>query len=1153
MDIIDINDTILKYIEKSINDNELEFEFVYKGKLSIEQFKKLISYCNKNYNNYGSFNTLDIKIKDENDLRITLKDIVSIKKYCKVEELQEIMDIEYMLKKRNLDTNNKPMIIINNDYNYRINVKRETILDSEDYRVTDLKDEWKSSQKFFRYKKRYSYLTDDKLFRIDLTAIKANKYVKELNNYEFSKTFKGSNLLNNLENYELEIEYVGESINEYIEHYALEKGAKFSKDKDNSYVSPEINHIKHKQSEKSKISKNIKYETIKKPSELKGIEFIKDDWVPDVYMVLKNRRYTMEMKPKKNSIPEYQLKILKAYILNTQSIEITKNMSESFGLGTIKKIKPSLEYIDNSYVLEYEVIKKEEENIIDNKELLKSILQLLNDNIIDLYKQIYNTNILLSKTDRDDILDDYFKLTNQLHVKNEYRRLMVPQPVTITKDNVNINVQGSIISNYLVTEKADGDRYILFVNKLNNGYLINSKFEIIDIGIEFSEVQGECILDGEYITKDKDKKPIHLFMIFDIYLYNDEPVYKLPFISKNNSRQLLLQEFETIVKNCEYKTDTNKLLIGFKEYKKGYTKVENEDSPHFKRNFIIFEESRKLLNRDYIYRVDGLIYLPAHLPVSANLDGSITKQLSDAWIHNYKWKPPEENTIDFQLVIKKEIYKGKKRDKIFIYNNEEVDYKYKQCILKSKYNINHDDVTNFCEKMLEPKKSDIPKMIQFNPDVSDNYGEKINVGITNILLDNDKMICENGDEIKDGHIVEMRYIENAENNMVWKPLRVRSDKITPNRFDVANKIWNTIINPITREMIEGNIDITTTLGLSEDYYVSESESVTSEPLKKLHNFIKAKLIGGVGKSIKGSIQIMDTSIGQGGDLSKYMNPEIGTKFIFGLDKSNVNEACKRFYRMNNKKLDGIFIQYDTSKNIINQEGLDWQSNNENTILNILYGVKGEIDPKYKTLKKILDKKALRKFDIISCQFSLHYYFENMETLKSYLTNVEENCKTGGYFIGCCYDGMKVFDKLKDKESLEYKTNDQHIVYNITKKYKIDDFEYNDNDDKMVGQQIDVEMESIGQTIPEYLVNFDFLEKIMLEYGFKPVKPELSSKYKEIITSSIGSFETIIDKLEDLNDIELNKFYKESIKILENEKLKELSSLNNYFIFQKIKE
>ena len=924
-------------------------------------------------------------------------------------------------------------------------------------------------------------------------------------------------------------------------------------------MSPKIQHIDDKKSKKKLSSGKIKYDSIKKPKELESIELDESEWVPDIYSVLKHRRYKMEIKPKKNTIPDYQLKILNAFISNNESITITKNIADSFGLGNVKKIKPTIEYIDDSYTLGYEIIKRDEDIKADvDSEMLKDILQLLNDTAMNIYKIIYNTPIIISKTDRDNILNKYFTLTNQLHTKREYRRLMVPQPVTLTNNHINMYVDSSIISNYLVTEKADGDRYIMYIDS-KRGYLINSKFEIIDTGIEFPDSQGEYIVDGEYITRDRDRKPINLFMIFDIYLYEDEPVYKLPFISKGNSRQLYLQEFQNLVNTCNYEIDENKLIIGFKEYKEGYNKIEKEDSKHFQRNFKIFEESKKLLNKKFIYRTDGLIYLPANLPVSANLDGTITKNLSDAWIYNYKWKPPEENTIDFQVIIKRDPDK-KNRDQIFTYHDEEtgINHKYKQCKLMNKYNINHDDVTNFCMKMLNPKKSDVPKMINFNPNVSDNFGEKINVGITNILLDENKIICENGDEVKNNDIVEMRYEKDAQNNMVWKPLRwtplrVRSDKVTPNRFDTANKIWDTIIKPITQEMISGKIIITSPIDDNNDYYKSDTNSVISEPLKKLHNFIKSKLIGGVGSSIKGSIQIMDTSIGQGGDLNKYMNREIGNKFIFGLDISSVNEACKRFYRIRDKTTDGIFIQYDTSKNIRNQEGLDWSSEHVKTIINILYGIKAEIPPEYKTIQKILNKRALKKFDIISCQFSLHYYFKNMDMLKSYLTNIEENCKTDGYFIGCCYDGSKIFDKLRNKKSFEYKTENGHTVFSIEKNYELEDFEYTDNDDQMVGQKIDVQMESIGQTIPEYLVNFDFLEKIMYEYGFKPVKPDLKSKYKEVITSSIGSFETIIDKLDRLEDTELNRFYKESIDILKNDKLKELSSMNNYFIFQKFKE
>ena len=60
-------------------------------------------------------------------------------------------------------------------------------------------------------------------------------------------------------------------------------------------------------------------------------------------------------------------------------------------------------------------------------------------------------------------------------------------------------------------------------------------------------------------------------------------------------------------------------------------------------------------------------------------------------------------------------------------------------------------------------------------------------------------------------------------------------------------------------------------------------------------------------------------------------------------------------------------------------------------------------------------------------------------------------------------------------SLNYKDVKGNIVYKIEKKYETDNFDYSEeNEENMFGQVIDVYMESIGQTIPEYLVNFDFL-------------------------------------------------------------------------------
>jgi len=489
-------------------------------------------------------------------------------------------------------------------------------------------------------------------------------------------------------------------------------------------------------------------------------------------------------------------------------------------------------------------------------------------------------------------------------------------------------------------------------------------------------------------------------------------------------------------------------------------------------------------------------------------------------------------------------------------DGSEVSHEYKKLILKVEYDEKQDDNINFCMRMLTKEvltKDKSIDQIQFDPPNTDTK-----VGITNILLKNNKILCESGEELHSGNIVEMRYEKDAQNNMIWKPIRIRRDKSDPQFFKVANNIWSTIINPITESMIKGDIDLKNiteeiSLDYSDDYYVSDKETLVSNPLREFHNYIKSKLIVGIGSSneLPHQIQIMDTSIGRGGDLNKYMNRSINCTFLLGLDIAPVIEACKRYYYKHSKVMNAIFIRYDTSKNIDNLEGIiDADDNNEynETMLNILYDKKEKVDKKYIKIKKMYTGLANHKFNIISCQFSLHYYFNDEDTLRTYLTNVKNNCKKDGYFIGCCYDGNKIFNRLKNKEPFEYRDKNDSIIYKIEKKYEIDEY----SSDNAFGKEISVYMESIGKVMPEYLVNFTFLENILKEYGFEAYKPNMKPKYNHIINKPIESFNTILSKLPELyeSDVELKKFYKNAIKIIKDEKLKELSSMNNYFIFKK---
>jgi len=1104
-----IDDYIIKASDKDSLNVELEYifgknEYETKEVLKKDLFIRLLSHCDANYISLNSVNNLDIRTKESNGRtssnRTSILDLESIKEYCKTDKLTKDMNVEY-IKKYKHDKDKKYK---NLEYNFRCNLNiEESVKDKLDL------EEWNKSLKYFRYKYRKSFITNDKLFRIDLTAVKSNKFIEERHTnregksyikriYKFYKTFKESKILDEEENYELEIEYVG----------------------------------------------NMKFNGV-----LNIGNFIDN---------------------------------------NEKSVNIFEDNIYKSGDSIINEANDNkltkLEIIDgdiNEYI----------EKIDDN--ILNKIKIQFNQIINELHMFIYDTKLLMKRSEINEVLNGYLKLTGQENQNIKYLKrnpnFKGPQPVTLNFQNLDKNIKGNIFNNYVVTEKADGERYLLYINDKKRGYLINDRFNVKDIGITFASVNDEWLLDGEYIREDKYKRKINLFMIFDVYYANEEytkPLYTYKFktnISNGDCRSDILEVF----KNHIHKSKNNTgLIIDIKKYMKDINEI-GERILHYSKNILLkggiikYEDGELLENTDislneYEYKIDGLIYLPIDLPVGGNYNNK-NIFLTGTWKYNYKWKPEKENTIDFLVNIKQEEVNNKLRDIKVPYidtiDGKKINKLYKTLILKTVYNEYYDDTLDFCMKILknENKNENKPRNKKFNPP---NTWE--DVGETNILFTDIGMLCENNEPIKDGYILEMRYNTNAKNNIKWTPLKVRRDKLKPQGYDVANNIFSTIINPITNDMICGDINkINETIKLSksfssttDDYYIGESNNL--ESLRKLHNYIKYRLIIGIGGIDASPKKIMDTSIGLGGDIFKYLNNKVNCKFLFGLDYAPVNEACKRFYKEKGKQMyknsKCVFIRYDTSKNIIDKSGfVEIDNTHSKNMINILYDNNELVDDEYKNINRHSEYKGLAsdKFHIISSQFSIHYYFKNENTLNGFLTNISQNIRKGGYFIGTCYDGNYIFERLKDSEPFEYYIGDKKI-YSVEKKYDIKNFDFNsDSKTSMLGQIIDVYMESIGQNMPEYLVNFDYFIDKMKEYGFKPHKPKMNSISEKVIQNDIGNFYDIINNLEELEktDTLLQKpktdkdkhvgTYKESLNILQNEKLMELSSMNKYFIFQKI--
>lgn len=121
-------------------------------------------------------------------------------------------------------------------------------------------------------------------------------------------------------------------------------------------------------------------------------------------------------------------------------------------------------------------------------------------------------------------------------------------------------------------------------------------------------------------------------------------------------------------------------------------------------------------------------------------------------------------------------------------------------------------------------------------------------------------------------------------------------------------------------------------------------------------------------------------------------------------------------------------------------------------------------------------------DVAACMFALHYFFESKETLDGFLTNISDIVKPGGYFIGCCFDGNKVFNLLRTTEMGHTKSGIEGDIpiWSITKEY---DNEELSNDDSSIGLGINVEFISIGSAHKEYLVPFELLRSKMASIGF----------------------------------------------------------------------
>lgn len=715
-------------------------------------------------------------------------------------------------------------------------------------------------------------------------------------------------------------------------------------------------------------------------------------------------------------------------------------------------------------------------------------------------KVISKSSKLLSKSKTLQVITNYISLIHSKKLANLSELIhtdpksifLTYQPVTLEQTNLTERLGvTSVLKDYTVTEKADGERALIFVDSDEIVYMLNNRMHLREVG-GTAPGMANTLLDAEYIHKDKFGEILNLLAVFDIYFLKEDDVRSKPLIP---DRLKMMQNVAESMKLTTMKIRTKTFLHDLpleKMFKKAY------------------------LDTQYEYHVDGIILTPSDMAVGAFYKNRphLKNTFGGTWKKTFKWKPPEENSVDMLVTF---------HERTFI---EGVGY----CMvssLKVGTQISKDDEVepfSILDNRFKPKSGVTSRRF----------------GVANLLLKTRDGFphASNGDVIYNNTIVEFSY-----SNEEWVPMRVRADKSalyartksiagTANMYTTAMNVWRSIQYPVSKEIFENPAllnDLPQDLD-AEVYYaraVSRNASLML-PMNIFHNQgIKSRLFREM-RRVAGP-HLVEIACGKGGDIQKWTDSKFSR--VIGIDSSTDNllngndGAYKRLHQLkaepkNRSQVpDTVFLHKDMRE--------PWDSLREIThtglrnLFNICRGNVNKDDIEVAAVKKFYNSLS-NSADVVSCQFAIHYFFCSQEHLSTFCENVARVIKPGGYFIGTCMDGRIVENRLKDSDGIMEGVIDGNLVWRIKRMY-------DPNETSRVSRKISVFLETINQALEECIVDMDLLEQELAKHDIVPLT---SSELEEV----------------SLPDYSFRDWYDNKLAL--HPVLKDFSFMNRWFLFKK---
>lgn len=481
--------------------------------------------------------------------------------------------------------------------------------------------------------------------------------------------------------------------------------------------------------------------------------------------------------------------------------------------------KPEGKYeVEIEYIGKQKVYKEQDEILTSCMKQIEGVVNLINPDIEytlcknKVYTDIYNL-----------ISDKNYVLKTRTPGSLDFTRDLISKPVTLQ-----LNDLGTLeVNKYSATEKADGERNLLFVDENSKVWLINSRNEVIII--KTSVDAKNWLIDGEYLPD------LHLFAAFDCIIADGKDITRETLEPRLDALQKIVKKFEPPGK------DKYKIEVVMKKF-------------HFGK---VFDIANKVLDIKYPYEIDGIIFTP----LNAIYQNRKT----------FKWKRPEMTTTDFLVrrhssrvegnkkIIRFQLYVSITRG-LFKKLDLEHEVGYESLFPKV------DENTNYFPVLFQPKELKDAYVAEWSEKSVDKH------------------------DIQDDTIIELSLNIDAigsDSYKKWKFIKTREDKTAEykkyqrsfgNAWLTAMSNLDAVLRPVTELIIRGKV--------KAPFFTGSKES-NIKSMRKFHNYIKDNMYQ---KYVKNSKWLLEVAAGRFADLGRWAKNDVKNVVAFDMDEAALKEG-----------------------------------------------------------------------------------------------------------------------------------------------------------------------------------------------------------------------------------------------------------------------